>query len=335
MNKIILFLIVILAMFSCNDPERDFPDFDYTTVYFAYQYPVRTLTMGEDIYNTDLDNAHKCKIMATWGGGYANKENVVIDFNVDNTLCTNLKYSDGTDVVPMPDNYYELLSDQIVIPKGSITGGVEVRLTDAYFNDPLSVKRTYVIPVLMSKVVGVDSILSGKAKYATSNRNNIADWDILPKDFILYAVKYINSWDGNYLRRGTDVIEKNGISTTMVRHQKFVENDEVCKLNTISLSALEFPVTYKDNSGNLFTVSLLLNFDAMNNCTISSNTQNVTATGTGKFMKKSELKSWGNKDRDALYLDYSISSATTQYSTKDTLVARDRGVKFEVFSVKN
>ena len=37
-----------LALTACENGDQEFPDYDYRTVYFAYQYPVRTLVLGED-----------------------------------------------------------------------------------------------------------------------------------------------------------------------------------------------------------------------------------------------------------------------------------------------
>jgi hypothetical protein len=54
-------VLSVLTM-SCENADVEFPDYDKTTVYFAYQYPVRTIVLGEDIYNTTLDNEHKCEI---------------------------------------------------------------------------------------------------------------------------------------------------------------------------------------------------------------------------------------------------------------------------------
>ena len=101
MNKIrlkmkrILFIAFITALVSsvftsCENGDWDFPDFDYTTVYFAYQSPVRTVVLGEDVYDTSLDNEHKVQIMATMGGVYANKKNVEIGIAVDNSLVDGL-----------------------------------------------------------------------------------------------------------------------------------------------------------------------------------------------------------------------------------------------------
>lgn len=335
---VLILILVVSVFYSCQNEDWSFPDNPFSTVYFSYQYPVRTLTMGEDIFDTTLDNLHKCSIYATWGGGYSNKNDVVVDFIVEPALCDNLYYkeSDGSTnakVVVMPSNYYTLASNKITIPKGSVSGGVEVHLEDAFFNDPMALKRNYVIPLLISNVTKADSILVGKTTKSNANRNITGDWEILPKDYILYAVKYINTWDGFYLRRGTDIVTTNNVSHTVVRREQYVEYDQVVKANTTSLTNIELPLVFKDGNNINKNVTLILSFGNNGNCTISSGTSNVTATGTGKFVKKGELKSWGNKDRDALYLDYNLDLGTQKYTTKDTLVARNRGVAKEVYSV--
>ena len=51
-----------LSFASCYNADKDFPDFEGgTTAYFAYQYPVRTLVLGNDIYDNTIDNAHTCQ----------------------------------------------------------------------------------------------------------------------------------------------------------------------------------------------------------------------------------------------------------------------------------
>src|SRR6187431_3292811 len=82
-------LLFVLTM-SCENQEIEFPDYDKSTVYFAYQYPVRTIVLGEDIYDTSLDNEHKCEIYATMGGVYDNNKKIDVEIAVDNTLCNNL-----------------------------------------------------------------------------------------------------------------------------------------------------------------------------------------------------------------------------------------------------
>ncbi len=330
-------LVLLVALASCKNQEWDFPDYKYTTVYFAYQYPVRTITLGEDIFDNTLDNEHKCEIMATTGGVYENKKDIIIDVTVDNSLSNGLLFGQGGDqIIPMPGNYYNLASNQIVIPKGQLSGGVVVELTDAFFADTLALKKTYVIPMYMTQVVNADSILSGTPLVNNPNRCVATDWSVVPKDYILYAIKYINSWHGYYLRRGTDVLTgKNGntsLDTTIVRHQHYVENDAVFQLTTRSLTKTVYPLIIKDSQGHNVDCTLILTFDDAGKCTVSSNTSNCTATGNGQFVKKGEKNSWGNTDRDAIYLNYEVDLSEMHVATKDTLVSRNRGVVMETFS---
>jgi hypothetical protein len=77
---------------------------------------------------------------------------------------------------------------------------------------------------------------------------------------------------------------------------------------------------------------ILLTFNEQGDCTVTSETDGVSAIGSGKFVSKGDKNSWGNMDRDVLYLDYTIDYGDIQVSTKDTLVVRDRGVKAEWFT---
>ncbi|WP_343745676.1 DUF5627 domain-containing protein [Chitinophaga sp.] len=311
--KKFLMPVVLLLLAACNK-NVTFPDYPYQTVYFAYQYPVRTITFGEDIFSTELDNQRKCKIMAATGGVYYSKNDVNISIAVDNTLLGNgLLFGAGKDeILPMPAKYYSLADNKIIIPKGSLAGGVEVQLADAFFNDPKAIKNTYVIPLRITDKSGADSVLSGK-------------------DFILYAVKYVNEWHGNYLRRGKDVVS-GSVNQTIVRHKEYVEKDEVNKLSTRSMKELEFPVVYKDKDGNNINCTLLLTFQDGGKFTVSALTANISATGDGQFVKRGEKNSWGNKDRDALYLTYQVTLPGMQVSSSDTLVLRDRSVTMETFT---
>lgn len=336
----IIYATLLLALSACKNQDWEFPDYEYQTVYFAYQYPVRTVTMGEDVFDTSLDNQGKINVMATTGGVYSTPQDVIIDFVVDNALTENLIYTPaGGDILPLPSNYYTLASNQMVIPKGKPSGGVEVQLTDAFFADPKSLNTTYVLPLRLTNVTNADSILSGVPKVGSQKRRAVADdWEISPKDYTFYAIKYINTWHGNYLRRGQDVIVgKNGntsLNQTLNRRNAYVEKDEVVALQTASLQNTNFPLTFKDVDGTNINVTLRLAFDNNNNnCTITSGTTGVTATGSGSFVKKGDKNSWGNTDRDALYLEYQIEMPQMSVSTKDTLVIRDRGVKMETFKV--
>lgn len=341
LNKSIIAMASLfgLVLTSCENGDWEFPNFKYTSVYFGSQNPVRTITLGEDLnFDTSLDNEHKCQIVATMGGVYSNDHDVFIDIKVDNSLVTGYQYKENDQTIAaMPTDYYELESTTIKIPKGKIIGGVTVKLKDAFFNDPMATKLNYVIPVVMTGVRGADSILVGKAPvgYDTPSRLESKKWSVVPKDYVLYAVKYISKYQANFLRRGKDVYTGE-INETAVRHNQYVEKDEVVlgQFKTLGINSVEWARPTKDKAQKDVDCRLKLNFDAEGNCTVTSNSDGVTATGTGKYVVRGDKNSWGGKDRDVLYLDYTVNYKGITCVTKDTLVVRDRGVAPEYFTVK-
>ena len=511
-NKLISVLsvgVIVVAFASCKNSEQSFPDFDGgTTAYFSYQYPIRTLILGNvETYDNTSDNEGRFTIYSTCGGSYEGL-NAKIDVTVDESLTKNLYFEDGTAVKPMPKDYYEIDEGPLDYA-GGFRGGVEVKLNEKFFNDPLSVKNTYVIPVVMGEnFSGVDQINRGTPliEGTTPMRQDPTKWDPSPKDFTLFCVNYINEYTATYLRRGTDnfdkmkfkevtetitgpdmcivahaspkkeqvwdnqfwidavtpfadgdevtltmevkatkeakssaqvheapgsykgefgsvnfttdwntvtltgkisggnvgghsiafnlsefadsndyyfdnvsltvngtetitntrcddvesanyytkvlssggatvpsEFEKNGDKTQTVtntyevpdgysktnvsRHNKFVENDEVVYTRSESRNQVVIPISTTEVAGVPTTCELLLTFDG-DNCTIESNNKDLcTVTGTGKYMENGAPLAWGNKDRDVLYLDYTIDfkQDDVHYATKDTLVWRDRG----------
>ena len=340
--------------FTEKEEEGEYPDYQGgTTAYFAYQNPVRTLVLGNDIYDNTLDNAHKCRIWATMGGSYSGLDGVV-DIVVDETLCDNLWFIDAggnpsTPVLPMPQSYYKLLSNSIPY-NGDVSGYVEVQFADAFFNDAKSVENTYVIPILMTGASGFDNIFTGKPREGlTPSRTNADDWEVLPKDYVLYCVKYMNPWQAKYIRRGIDNVTENGVTTIIVR--KSVEGpvnqyDEICGITTENMTQAIFPVSFKI-SGASISCNLILTFNG-NQCTISTDDESVTATGSGEYIErgteKAEYKDyqWGTMNgqpiqRDILRLAYNVNFANKniQISTSDTLVVQTReSNKKEYFEYK-
>ena len=341
-KKIICLSSVLVALLftACKNGDWEFDNFKNSAVYFAYQYPIRTITLGEEnpnVTDNTLDNLHQCQIMATISGVYDNNNDVTIDIEVDNSLVNGFKYVGGGDIVAMPSTHYTLSDNKIVIPSGKIIGGVTVQLTDAFFADPLSTKLTYVIPVKMKKVTGADSILCGKPQDGVLEpiRLKQDDWQVLPKDYVLYAVKYISPYQANYLRRGVD--SYSGAKIGIVRrHEAYVEKDEVLQnqFTTFGINVVEWNRVTKNQAGENIDGRLKLSFDAEGKCVITSNSPEVAATGTGQFVPDGDKKSWGGEDRDVLYLDYTLNYDGIQCATKDTLVVRDRGVAPEWFKVE-
>lgn len=332
--SILLTGVASMLVMSCKNGDAEFPNYNNSSVYFAYQSPVRTLVMGEDTYDTTLDNEHKCQIYATMGGAYSGSGSVVVDVMVDDELCKNLFFDGGATrpVKPMPKNYYSLSSDKIILNQNNnLMGAVDVQFTDDFFNNPESLENTYVIPLRMVGVTNADSILSGVPKTENAAWTNAEMWEVAPKNYVLYCVKYINKWAAKYLRRGVDKITENGNTIENKRHAAYVEDDEICQVSTRNLNTAVFPVSTVVGT-NTLTCNLLLSFNENGECTITSDTPDYPASGTGKFVEKGDKNSWGNKDRNVLYLEYNVDFGVRQYQTNDTLVVQTRNIAFETFS---
>ena len=288
---------LVCAFWSCKNGDIDFPDYENgTTVYFPYQYPVRTIVLGDDEYDLTYDHAKKCQI-------------------------------------------------------GTMNGATEVQLTQDFFNDPDAVKNTYVIPLVMMSQTGFGKILTGELAEETPNpaRCNDLLWNVQPKDYVLYCVKFQNKYSGWWLTNGTTStadIEK--ASTVQVKTKS--ENSCIYTVTrTRSYMAQAFDEEGQpelDEEGNevfneeqrVFNVDLLLTFDGSENCTITSLTEGITASGTGSWGDNTEKKAWGNKDRDGMELNYSIDfgvddagNAIQKDATHEKMVWQRSGVVIEEF----
>lgn len=335
MKKILVILALFTVLIACENQKNDFPDFDYTAAYFPYQYPVRTLVLGDYIYDNANDNAHKFLISAGFGGVYQNKMDRVIDVELFESLCDSVRFASTGDTVRlMPPAYYTLSSpDKIIIPAGMFNGNIEVQLADAFFDDTLAYRLGYVIPMRIVGSADVDSILRGKTSKVDPDPRVVKQWDIVPKDFTMFSVKFINAYHGKYLHRGTSVVRDATIALdTTVYHQKYVVDDEIWALVTTGKNQ----VSVKGNIHSAEALmagsfTILLNFLDNGNCTIvQAKGSPFTITGTGKFASGTET--WGEKKRDAIYLNYSFSNGVYTYNATDTLVIRDRDVRLEVFT---
>lgn len=339
MKRVYLIGVLLLSILAACNKENEFPNYKYSTVYFPYQSPIRTIVLGEDVFDNTLDNQRKFMIMASLGGVYENKKDVTLDVALDNSLAQKLRFdanNGGGEVVAMPSNYYILPKEmKINIPAGKVMGGLEVQLTDAFFADPRSVKNTFVIPLRITSVSNADSVLRGTSAKAGADPRKAGDWSVAPKDYVLYAVKYINPYQGAYLRRGVTEVKGAGgntsLDTTVVYRNEFIERDQVVNLFTKALTQDTISLNSK-NKGNVNApFQLVLNFDDNGKVTVAGPAAAAyTVSGNGQLTKKGDM--WGNEKRDVLHLKYQVDFGTTTHNLTDTLVLRDRGVKFETFA---
>lgn len=317
--KMVAALLALMASFTaCENGDQTFDDYEGgTTAYFAYQSPVRTIVLGDDEYDTTLDKAHKLKILATFGGSY-NGRNATVNVAVDNSLCDNLTFADGTQVKAMPKEYYQLSTTAFNF-NGGMQGGTEVQLTDDFFKDPDAVKNTYVIPLVMQNQTGFDRIATGTLKEGkTGSRTNASIWETAPRDYVMYCVKYQNKYSGWWLTNhntSTDNIEK----------------ASKVQITTRTLNSSVYTVEFQEGS-NILKADLLLTFDDKENCTITSLTEGVKATGSGSWADNG-IHSWNNKDRDLMELNAEITFAGgVKKNLNEKLVWWRSGVSKEEFS---
>jgi Family of unknown function (DUF5627)/Domain of unknown function (DUF1735) len=333
-----IFLILVLLLFvACQNEINTFDDYAFSSTYFSYQTPVRTLVLGDyDLVDNTKDNNHQFSIGVTIGGLYNNSKDRKVNFIVDELLAQNLYTDKGDTIVALPKVYYSLSSmGTIVVPKGKMQGYVDVQLTDAFFNDPNSIKNHYVIPLRIISAE-TDSILKGVPLISNPDRRNAGNWSVLPKDYTLYVVKYVNPYHGKYLTRGKDIVYSNGIKVDSISYRKkYVENDEIWSLTTVGLQKVLLTSSLRKSSGSVGNFKMELNFTDQTNCTLKEVTGSAyPIIGTGKFIKNGD--SWGGKNRNVIYLSYSViettTTATLLHNVKDTLVLRDRAVILETFT---
>ncbi|SNR66100.1 protein of unknown function [Lutibacter agarilyticus] len=339
-TKILILLVAVISIMACENQDIEFGDYDFTAVYFPFQTPARSLILGKyDLGVNENDNNSKFEIGVTMTGVYSNKENRSVHFQVAPELL------DGVEnVVALPENYYTIETPSpVTIPKGSVKGRIEVQLTDAFFEDPLSFapEKTvnYVVPVLITEVENLDTLLVGKPLEGIINpsRVNEEDWEFTPKDYTLYGIKFMNKYQAIYLRRGVDVMTNAANETITTEYRtEFIERDELVKLTTTGKSNVELSNRIRRGDDvSPGDVNFELVFDNEGSCIVRSfGDDPYNVSGSGIFVEDGDT--WGDKKRDVVYLDYAYtdSASNETHKVKDTLVVRDRDVIFEEFKIE-
>lgn len=326
--KKLLYLSMLLFAGACGNQEFEFPDYENNAVYFPLQYPVRTLILGKDRYDNNLDKELKFTIGVVMGGMYKNNQTWTVDYVVDNALAANLKNANGDTIKALPASYYTLSpSGTMVIAPGSFNGSVEVQLTEAFLNDPKSIAGSYVIPIRLT-ATNADSILSGVPVVKNPDRRVSTDWNssYLPKDFTLFGIKYINRYHGFYLHRGKDVSYQGSSKLEEVIYRnKFVEKDQIWEIVT---SGKNEAIAKGTGVYAGVQYGMKLNFNSNGNIIIGSiATATYQVTGSGEYVV--DGGEWGGKKYDAMFLQYEYNKGEIKHVVNDTLVFRNNGVVFE------
>jgi len=380
--KLIFIVALVFSAIACENQENDFDDFGSTSVYFPFQTPVRTLIQGEyDLGFNENDNNGRFEIGVVMSGVYNNDIDRRVHFELAPELIDATALGvDTVNVKVLPASYYTIEQESpVTIPSGSTNGRIPVQLSDAFFDDPLAFAEFeevhYVLPLRITDFEELDTLLVGLPAEGVTNpsRIKIDDWQIQPKDYTLFGIKFMNKYQGIYLRRGEDAavgsnesvtVFENGnptetvtenIEGSTVYRADFVVQDELLPLATSGRSETTTTVDVRrPGIPSSSTLSLLLTFNDNEEITVSNAdpTSTVIVTGTGSFVKDGD--EWGGEPRDVIHLDFQyfeeevevsevrvfgnlISTTTSTFElnhqVNDTLVLRDRDVKFEEFVV--
>ena len=354
-NLTIFGILIILTCLGCDkfeplfsSKDKTFPDYDYTAVYFPIQYPIRTIDLATDarIENSN-DLEHKFHIGISMGGVYENKIEREVRFEYDPTLLPDglrgvpsVEHTQDSMLVLLPQEYFELSPSSgslVTIPVNEFNGLIEVQLKEAFFEDPLALTNTYVIPLRITEAIGVDSVLSGAPLEENPVKTNSAHWDVdsQPHDFTLFMVKFINPYHGQYLIRGVDYwldSVDNRADTTIYR-DKYIERNKITKLKTGSLTRIITNHTGRRISDD-GQYALMLDIDNSGNVNVSSlPNASYSASGSGEFLSRDESQeAWGGETRKTFYLHYNYLDGIEKHEVYDTLVFLHTGTQLEWFN---
>jgi hypothetical protein len=350
MKKIFILFILIIGIAACENQPITFPDYQYNAVYFPYQLPVRTLSLGEDRIDNSLDKEFKFDIAVNIGGMYENTKDWTVDYVVDPALTTKVYtmtspqlYTKDQEIKALPAAYYSLSPlNTVTIPKGEFYGNVRVQLTDQFFNDTIAITGRYVIPL---KITGTsaDSVLMGLATASNPDPRVIANWasNKSPKNWVMYGINYVNAYHGTYLHRGRDirVTTATGITKDTVIFRNpfgYVERDALIKLSTIGRKKV-----ITNGVGNQVGATYSMVIDFANDkgtpgaVTITPRPGFTYAvSGSGQYYDiATSVEKWTGLIWQSMYLNYTYNDGTYTHKINDTLVFRDRGIKFTQNSI--
>jgi len=341
MKKILIVLFTGILMFGCTNWDIEFDDFLYQSIYFPYQMPIRSIILGDEaVGDNTIDRERAFSIGLTIGGTYENNIDRHITIAYAPELAENIiDAATGDTLELLPESYYNAsflasATDFITIPSGEMSGKTRVQLNDAFFQDPLSTGFHYIVPLKIIDA-GTDTILSGIAGpgAASPDPRNPDDWNITPKDFTMFGIRYINETHGHYLYRGQ---RRNLTSDDVTAYsERFLTDNPLTLLSTNSLT--ENIMSYAAGMATDESFRMQLTFDlsgqTLTVSQIDSTTADVNGTGSYYTKEQGESESYnGNKHR-TIYLAYTYFDGTDNYDVNDSLVFVDTDVRFEEYTV--
>lgn len=315
MKNKLLFLLIACFLCSCQKYEDYIYDFDYSTVYFAYQRPVRT------VFSDDLS----IEIGVVLGGKRENKSDERVTFAVAPELLENPDYVGDNSFTLLPADYYTLSDRQtIVIPEGKFLGTVKLTLNaDKFLSDPSALTRTYALPV---RITG-----STTDRILTADPEN----DVEGKDYTIIVIKYISQYQGVYYHRGERyAYDSSGRLLDVLKYVDEHEEDIYVKNLVWNLHTFDASSLLTDGVAEFLsdTKKYSMKIAVRNDGTVavtdnpesgSSEITNIVDNGDSRYDRESRT----------FYLNYEYTDSSTgnRYVMKDILKYRNTEMSLELW----
>ena len=155
----------------------------------------------------------------------------------------------------------------------------------------------------------------------------------------MYGI-YVNAYHGTYLHRGRDIrklISTGEIYDTIIFRNKYVEYDALRKLFTVGRNkVITDGVGNLTGSGHSMALTFTNETGASGSITISpAPNANYPVNGSGQYNDKaSSVEIWSLLTWQSMYLNYTYDDDSLTHNIVDTLVFRDRGIKWEENPIK-
>lgn len=283
LQKILLFISV--AMFSsCYSDHID--NFDFASVGFAIQRPLRTVIADRDM---------EIRVGVSIGGKREVSMNDWAKFEIDPSLL------EGTKLELLPADYYTL-SDPTTfrVAKPNLpVADVAIRFTQAFYDDPKSVGTNYALPFRI-KEHSLDSVYEGK-------------------ETSIVAIKYISTFHGTYYVKGNLYELDNAgqvVNTTTYDDKDLIKN-MTRDIKTLSTNVLERPGLANFPASTTEKIKLTIMPDDTDTYKVLIETANggiAISNGEGAYYVK--------KDRPEIVVKYAFTKGGKNYRAEETLILR-------------
>ena len=302
MKRLSILILAVLLLSGCY--EDYVRDFDYSGVYFAYQYDLRTFVVGE---------GEAFDVTVALGGRMKNDRDRKVTVEIDQSLVgadafnglmgrsgglsgdyvsTALRNANVTSVQPLPAESFTVSGlEGLTIAKGRHTAAFRIKATPAFIASPGAYSPGY---ALGFRILEAD-----------------ADKIVEEKRFAVVAVHCEHRFWGNWSHRATiRSYDASGTLTGSERIEESLADGDVFALTTVDASTVQSGKM----TGIVGAMRLTFNGDQ-----IAVASADGTVTGEGHFNGAKLLQ-----DRE-LYLKYDISlGGGVRKEVSDTLRFRNR-----------